>query len=180
MSAKRKCHGTTAATGKPCRATPLRSGTVIEGIAVSGKWCRTHDEDLPASANLDQVRTPDQMGGRPRKPRAVDVLKEWMEAHIDEALAPLKEGLTATKSVVVGNGKDAHIEQVPDIPTRMRASQELLDRGYGRPKQTVDAMVVTDADLWERIQTMEGELADIGDPGAEGDDPEVSGDSASA
>jgi hypothetical protein len=99
-----------------------------------------------------------------------------MEAHIDETLAPLKEALSAEKSVVVGNGPQAHVEKVPDIPTRMAAARELLDRGYGRPKQTVDAIVVTDEDLLERLALMEDELAHTGDSGAAGDDPEVQGD----
>lgn len=175
MSEKRKCQGITIA-GESCGAIPFKPGTVIDGVIVSGKWCRQHDEDLPTSAKLDRVRSPGQMGGRPRKPRAVDVLKEWMEANIDETLAPLKEGLKATKSVVVGNGKEAHVETVPDIPTRMAAARELLDRGYGRPKQTVDAIILTDEDVLERIALMEVEFADVRDSGVPGDDPEVSGD----
>jgi hypothetical protein len=175
VSEKRKCQGTTT-VGEPCGAVPLKPGTVIDGVTVSGQWCRQHDEDLPSSAKLDRVRSPGQMGGRPRKPRAVDVLKEWMEANIDETLAPLKEGLSAMKSVVVGQGPTAHVETVPDVPTRMAAARELLDRGYGRPKQTVDAIVVTDEDLLERLALMEDEIADVRDSGETGDDPEVSGD----
>lgn len=181
MGQKRHCKGTTKA-GEPCTATPLNEGTVIEGVAVKGGYCRSHDPDL-AAAGVPRVpaRFREFVGpGRPRKPSAIDALKAWMEAHVDEVLAPLVDGLTAEKSVVVGNGPKAHIETVPDKALRIQAARELLDRGYGRPKQVVDAVVVTDEDLLERLAQMEGELAHIGDSGVAGDDSAVPGDEAEA
>lgn len=181
MGSKRKCKGTTKA-GQPCPTIPLNPGTIVEGYVMSGDYCRGHEPSLvEAKLNIPKGMGGPQPGsGRPRKPRAVDVLKDWMEAHIDEVLAPLLDGLSAEKSVVVGNGKGAHLETVPDRALRIQAARELLDRGYGRPKQTVDAVVVSDEDLLERLAMMEGELADIGYSGEPGDDPAVPGDEASA
>lgn len=110
---------------------------------------------------------PQPGSGRPRKLRAIDVLKERMEQDIDRVLAPLFEALRAEKSVVVGQGPTAHVETVPDIPTRIAAARELLDRGYGRPKQVVDAVVVTDEDLLERIALIEEQ--GLVDPGFDSD-----------
>lgn len=180
MGEKRKCKGTTKA-GEPCPTTPLHAGTLVDGVPAHGGYCRSHDPDL-AAAGVSKIPAgfggPQPGSGRPRKPRAVDVLKDWMEDHIDETLAPLKAGLTATKMVVVGNGPGARLEEVPDNATRIACARELLDRGYGRPRQTVDAVVVTDEDLLERIAQMEGELAQFGDSGEPGDDPALPGDEA--
>jgi hypothetical protein len=52
---KRTCRGITT-RGKPCGANPLKPGTVIEGVTVSGRWCRQHDEDLPDSARIGGPR----------------------------------------------------------------------------------------------------------------------------
>lgn len=131
---KRRCHGTTK-KNKPCGAPPLRPGTVIEGIAVTGKWCVQHDEDLPESARIGGAQPG---AGRPRNPRAVDVLRERIEQDIDKVIVPLWEALEATSGVVVGNGPSARLEIEPDYRTRIAAARELLDRGYGRPRQAVE------------------------------------------
>lgn len=163
MGEKRKCQATTG-SGKPCSRTALEDGD----------YCIAHaDKETRESKGFGGAQPG---AGRKPRPRAIDVLKERVEADIDRVLKPLFDALEAEKSVVVGNGPTAHIETVPDIPTRKAAAAELLDRGYGRPKQTVDAIVVSDADLLERIALMEGELDDGGDSGVPGDDPEVSGD----
>jgi hypothetical protein len=57
---KRRCNGTTK-KDTPCGANRLKPGTVIEGVTVTGKWCRQHDQDLPSSAKLDGTRPPEQM-----------------------------------------------------------------------------------------------------------------------
>jgi hypothetical protein len=154
---KRTCQGTTK-RGKPCGANPLKPGTVIQGVTVTGTWCRTHDEDLPASAKLHATRTPEQMGGRPKNPRVVDVIRERIEQN-DEVTKTLLHALDAEKAVVVATRDEAHVEMVPDHQIRIQAARELLDRGYGRPHQSSDVTVVTEDRLVEAIERMEAELA---------------------
>ena len=142
--AKRACTGTTK-QGQPCKAAPL------------------HDSDHCLAHTDEQTRLSTGFGapgtGRPCNPRAVDVLKERIEAGIDEVLKPLWDALTAERAVVVGNGPTAYVESVKDHPTRIAAVRELLDRGYGRPKQSSEVTVVTQDTIEQAIERMEGELA---------------------
>lgn len=163
---QRTCKAT-AKAGNPCGAKPLKPGTVIEGVTVSGEWCRTHDEDLPASAKLDRTRTPEQMGGRPKTPRVVDVIRERIEQN-DGVTNTLLDALTAMKAVVVATRDEAHVEMVPDHQIRIQAARELLDRGYGRPHQSSELTVITEDKLVEAIERMESELASH-DPDRAGD-----------
>jgi hypothetical protein len=152
---KRTCHAKTI-KGKPCGANPLKPGTVIEGVAVTGKWCRQHDHDLPDSARIGGATLG---AGRKPRPRAVDVLKERIEQDIDKVLKPLWDALTAERAVVVGNGPQAFVENVTDHPTRITAVRELLDRGYGRSKQSSEVTVITEDALTQAITRLEAELA---------------------
>src|SRR5687767_2093671 len=120
---KQQCKSTTR-SGKPCRAKPLRDRDT----------CLAHsDAETRASAGF----TPDagQLGGRPPNPRAVDVIRERLEADMETWLRPLEEALTAERVVVVRSGDHAVAERHPDHGTRLRAVAEALDRAYGRPKQ---------------------------------------------
>jgi hypothetical protein len=129
---KRHCHGTTK-RGTPCGAVPLKAGTVIDGTEVTGKWCRQHDQDLPDSARIGGAQPG---AGRPRNPRAVEVLREKIEADIEMWLCPLVDALTAERGVVVGDGPMAHVEFFADHPTRLRAVKDAFDRAFGKPAQT--------------------------------------------
>lgn len=116
------CTATTKA-GEPCKAKPLKDTD----------RCLAHsDEATRTSMNFQQGPRP----GRPPNPRAVDVLRERLDAELDEWLAPLYEARNATRHVVVGNGPSAHVEEVPDLPTRLAAFREMMDRVHGKPKQT--------------------------------------------
>jgi hypothetical protein len=99
------------------------------------------------------------------------VLKERIEAGIDKVLDPLWDALQAERAVVVGNGPSATMEMVPDYSTRIAAVRELLDRGYGRPKQSSEVTVVTQDAIDVAIERMERELAerdgDSGEPGVD-------------
>jgi hypothetical protein len=48
---KRACLGSTK-NGTRCGANPLKPGTAIDGITVSGNYCRAHDPNLPDSARI--------------------------------------------------------------------------------------------------------------------------------
>lgn len=126
MPEKRRCKGTTRA-GKACSAYPL----------TDSDFCLAHsDEERRASVGF--TGEAGKLGGRPRKPRVVDVLREKVEDEIEEWLEPLYEARKATKHVVVGNGPTAHVEEVPDIPTRLAATREVIDRTHGKARQSVE------------------------------------------
>lgn len=139
MSA-RTCNGTTK-KGTPCKATPLKSGSVIDDITVKGRHCRAHDPDLPASARFGsraQATEAGKQGGRPKNPRVVDVLKERFEAEVEDYLAVLRDALTAEEAVTIGYGEHAYMELLPDHRTRLKALEIAFDRVYGRPKQQTE------------------------------------------
>jgi hypothetical protein len=115
--AKRRCTKKTKA-GKSCRAWPL-AGT---------NRCISHSDRKTQESTGFGVN-----GGRPRKPRVVEVLREQVEAEIQDWLRPLYEAREATTAVVVGTGPKAHLEVVPDYRVRLQAAREVLDRIYGRP-----------------------------------------------
>ena len=73
-----------------------------------------------------------------RQPKAPEVLKELVENEIQEWLRPYLKAITAMKPVVVGNGRHAKIVNVPDHRTRQAAADSVLDRVYGKPKQTTE------------------------------------------
>jgi hypothetical protein len=122
---KRKCAGTTK-KGTPCRAS-----------------CLTDRDTCLAHADAETRKSMQFIGGgpgsgRPKNPRAVDVLRERIEQDIDRVLNPLWDALDATSGVAVGNGPGATVEIMPDFRTRIAAARELLDRGYGKATQAVE------------------------------------------
>lgn len=120
-----KCTSTTK-KGAPCKAAPI-TGT---------DKCLAHaDEKVRETIGFGGSQPG---AGRPKNPRAVDVLRERIERDIDKVLDPLWDALDATNGVVVGNGASAEVEILPDYRTRIAAARELLDRGYGRPKQQTE------------------------------------------
>jgi hypothetical protein len=76
--------------------------------------------------------------GRKPKPSVPQQMREIVEQHAGEIMQVYFEGLQAHKPVVVGNGAHATLELVPDDSVRMRAGDALLDRVYGKPKQTTE------------------------------------------
>lgn len=78
--------------------------------------------------------------GRHPRPSALEVIRHMVEEEhgIDEVVRPLFEGLNASRAVVVGNGPSAHVETVGDPEVAMKAAERILDRVYGKPKQTTE------------------------------------------
>jgi hypothetical protein len=93
----------------------------------------------------------------------VDVIREDIERRIGSINEALREAMQAERPVVVGNGPVARMEMVPDWPTRIMAMRELLDRGYGRPRQASEVTVITQDDIEQAIERMEAEVAGLGD-----------------
>lgn len=147
---KRSCTATTKA-GKPCKAPPQSDRKV----------CLAHDEERRASASFGGPEA-GRKGGRPRHPKAIDVLRRRIEEDIDRWLKPLEEGLTAERGVVVGDGPTAHVEFFADYPTRMRAVQLAFDRAFGKPAQALDVKHSTeeseiDAEIRRLLSEMDRE-----------------------
>lgn len=131
---KRKCKGTNK-QGNPCGANPLKPGTEIEGVLVTGEWCRQHDPNLPDKARIGGAQPG---AGRPKTPRVVDVLRDRIEAEVDEWLNVLSDARVAVKVVgVLGEGETAEPIEVEDHAIRLKALSIALDRAYGRPRQEV-------------------------------------------
>jgi hypothetical protein len=157
---KRLC-GKELRTGGACQ-----QGKYVVEVRKEGKptryflapTCFAHlPEDLRAKLEIKnlQPKTP----GRPPRPRVVDVMKEQIEQEIAEYMAPYREGLMAMKQVVVGNGAHARMIEVPDHRTRMMATEALMDRVYGKPKQTTDQNVQISAPDVEVPTDREREMA---------------------
>ena len=131
------CTATTK-SGEPCKATAKN------GLDV----CNAH---APEEVKERLGFGGSQPGaGRPRNPSKVEVLREKLEAEWDEWFGVLTEARNATRHVVVGNGPTAHVEEIPDLPTRLAAFREIMDRAHGKPKQTAEVsgnVGVTLADL---------------------------------
>lgn len=143
---ERKCEATTKA-GKPCKGPPLRGRTV----------CLAHaDEETRGSVRFSG---PQEGSGRPRHPRAVDVIRERIERDLDKWLKPLEDSLEAGRAVVVGTGPKARLEMVPDYVVRLRAVADALDRAYGRPAQSHEVEHTPGLDVDAGIETLLAEMA---------------------
>jgi hypothetical protein len=126
--AKRSCKGTTKA-GKPCKAHPL-----------TGKdYCSAHDPSAPDGTRFgspSQASEAGKLGGAAgRKPRVVDVMRERVEAKIDEVLAPYFDTLEKAMLHATSDG-EVKLSEHPDLSARVAAAEKLLDRVYGKPMQT--------------------------------------------
>lgn len=125
--ARRRCQGKTKA-GKRCRAYPLHGA----------KLCLAHtDEKTREKVGFGGAQ---EGAGRPRNPRVVDVLREWVEEHAQELLSPYVDGLRSTVLVRVRvDGEDeAVLTELPDIELRQKTAERLQDRVYGKPRQTIE------------------------------------------
>ncbi len=107
----RHCEGTNRA-GQPCRAAPLRDG----------QWCSAHEPKLPAAIRFgsSEQAAGAATGVDRHNPSVTEQMRERVEAEAEAIIAPYFEALEAGQ----------------DIEQRMRAAERLLDRVYGRPKQS--------------------------------------------
>jgi hypothetical protein len=112
--------------GKPCKASARHD---------SG-YCNAHSpKELQERSGFGGSQPG---AGAPRKPKAIESLRQRIEADIDRWLQPLEDALTAQRAIVVGDGPEAHVEFVPDYGTRIKAVKEAFDRGFGKAAQALD------------------------------------------
>lgn len=125
MDAKPRCKATTRKGGN-CKAAPLKGQDV----------CLAH-ADAKTRARTGFV--PDNgKGGRKPRPTEIEMYEKVWLANRPKIEQALTEGITATRHVVVGNGPSARVEEVPDIPTRLKAVEIFTDRLVGKPSQAVE------------------------------------------
>lgn len=133
-----KCKGTRK-DGEKCGGT--RINNTHEGL-LNPDFCMGH-QSKEAKQKL-RFGGAQEGAGAPRKPRAMEMLKERLEERADEVLAPFFDGLSAMKQEGTIQDPDsddpkARIpKMVPDLYARQQAARELLDRGYGRPTQMTE------------------------------------------
>lgn len=122
--AKRRCQGKTKA-GKRCRAFPLHGS----------KLCLAHSDAETRSSVQFVGGQPGS--GRPPKPRVVDVLRERVEAEVELIVAPYFQALSEAVLTATYEG-EVIASELPDLAGRIQAAEKLLDRVYGKPRQTIE------------------------------------------
>lgn len=141
-----------------CIATTKDNNPCSRGRYGDSEYCWSHQpEEVKAAKGFGGKQ---EGSGRKRKPRVVDVIRELVEEDDSGVISALWDALAAERGVVVGNGPSAHVEYVPDHSARIAAAREILDRGYGKPKQQtelsgpeggpVEIVAMPDADEWHR------------------------------
>jgi hypothetical protein len=155
---RRACKGMTKKNAA-CAASPLAPGTVIEGVTVTGNYCRAHDPDLPPSARFGsraQAIAAGNLGGRPAMPKPSDVARRLIEQNVlalqrpywralgyDVRLGPDGPYLVELEdggAKLYGESKEGDIvvSDAEDLAAMMAAAEKLQDRVYGRPKQQTE------------------------------------------
>lgn len=116
------------ADGTPCQAYALK-GTDA---------CLAHS-DSETRASVGFVAEAGVLGGRPRRPREVELYAEVAEEMREEMRQVLRDGLRAELAVVVGgNSSSAHIETFPDAKQRLATLTAIVDRLHGKPRQMTE------------------------------------------
>lgn len=126
MPKRRKCSGTNK-QGEPCDASPLRDRDT----------CIAHS-DAQTRASVGFVPEAGKLGGRPRRPREIELIQEVADEFKEQMRQVLIDGLQAERGIVVGNGGTAYVEQMPDHPHRLSTYREIMDRLHGKPRQTTE------------------------------------------
>lgn len=137
-----RCKAKTRTTGEPC---PMHRAILEHpetGKLYRASTCFAH---LPTKVRkMFQLaefggKVPGTGGARLSTKRTVpEVMKEMVEQEITAWLKPYFDSLHATKPIVVGNGRHARIEHVPDMRARTQAAEAVLDRLYGKAKQQTE------------------------------------------
>jgi hypothetical protein len=137
-----RCRAKTRQSGAPCPMYRAILEHPETGKIYRAATCYAH---LPPKIR-EEFRTTEiggaeaakgNKGSRPR-PKPNQILREIFEQEVTQWIQPYIEALQATKPVVVGNGRHARIETVPDHRTRQQAAEALWDRIYGKPKQQME------------------------------------------
>jgi nickel-dependent lactate racemase len=136
----RSCKGTTQ-KGNPCKTAPLKDSD----------YCLAHGDQ--ETRDLVGFGGSQPGAGRPAKPKPSEIARELVEEHIEATLRPHfnalgyeivldENGAHLTEKAnggakLYGESKDGYINvsEHDDLRAMIAASEKLLDRVYGRPKQ---------------------------------------------
>lgn len=133
-------HGCTTPTksGRPCDAATLTDRDV----------CLAHaDPETRAKAGFVALNGKNDLGGRPKIPKPMDLARQLVERHVVALLRPNFKALglmlhddgsassLATGAVVVHQGEATDIE---DLTEQRAAARDLFDRVYGKPRQQTE------------------------------------------
>lgn len=122
--ADRECQGKTK-KGQPCKAAPLRDSS----------FCLAHaNEETRESAGFGGSQP---NAGRPRVPRVTEVMRDWVEEHAHEILAPYRDAIRGAMILVTYEGV-ATVSEIPDLGARIAAAEKLQDRVLGKPRQALE------------------------------------------
>ncbi|MCA1837475.1 MAG: hypothetical protein LC674_01435, partial [Actinobacteria bacterium] len=140
--------------GEPCGASPLKPGTLIEGVEVAGDFCMKHDPDVPDGAWKRFVQDPALAVRRSQKiPTPFELMAQAMAKAPGLIFRPHLEALglqwdaETDEFVKVGDGARvigfsregyARVSKHKDLDLQMRAAERLKDRIYGKPRQALD------------------------------------------
>ena len=111
-----------------------RYGRTASHAPVLGEsvYCFTHDPERRVDAEEARRR-----GGEATRKRSVpDVLRERVEAEADEWLQPYRD--LRDNAVLTFTHQGEIVAQVPDYAARVRASEMVFDRVYGKPRQALE------------------------------------------
>lgn len=135
-----RCRAKTRTTGEPCPMYRAVLEDPVDGKLYKAATCYAHlPKKIQERFNAKPIggKQPGTGGLRVR-PKPNQVLREIFEQEITTWIQPYIEALTAETPVVVGNGRHARVELMPDHRTRQRAAEAIWDRVYGKPKQTTE------------------------------------------
>jgi hypothetical protein len=146
-AAPRRCAATNR-RGQPCNAPPMRDRD----------FCCSHDPIRPDETRFgstEQAAAAAQLGGRPRIPRPREVAQRLVEENVAAVLRPHwlvlgydvvagEDGLVLAR--VPGGGAkltaswqgEVSVSPHDDLMTMVTASERLLDRVYGKPRQALE------------------------------------------
>jgi hypothetical protein len=130
VARKRRCKGKTK-RGTRCKAWAL------QGTDRCSAHPPANDPLSPAFGSPEQASAAGKLGGRPRNPRVVDVLRDKIEAEIETVIAPYFDALKGAMLHATYEG-DVIVSEHPDLGARINAAEKLLDRTYGKPRQTIE------------------------------------------
>lgn len=135
-----RCKAKTRSTGEPC---PMHRAILEHpktGKLYRAATCYAH---LPPKIQEMFEAKPvggkiPGNGGARKRPTPNTVLKQIFEQEVTTWIKPYLEALKAEKPIVVGNGRHARVQMVPDHRTRQNAAEAIWDRLYGKPKQQTE------------------------------------------
>ena len=81
---------------------------------------------IAAGYSPQTAKTPSKLTNVPEVQNELQRLLKKKGITLDKALQPIADGLEAEKLIAMGKGEDSFIDRIPDMPTRLQASDRAL------------------------------------------------------